>query len=794
MKFFSYLLIYIISSISIANANQPKGIINNKINFNNYNSRSDTFDISEYKIHLNITDFVGKTISGNCEIKAISKLNNTSSIIFDLQQLSVDSIFINGLQNTNYSQVNNFLKINFSNFISQNDTLNFNIYYHGVPFAITNGFGGFYFTNGIAFNMGVGIGVDPPNFGRVWFPCFDNFVQRSSYEFFITTKINHKAFCNGNLLSNTIDSINQTNNWHYKLNETIPTYLACVAVGPYATIHQTFTGVNGNMPVEIAALASDTTLVKNCFTNLENAFDYFEDSFGPYRWEKVGYSIVPFNSGAMEHATNISYPRPFIDNAGTYEADLMAHELAHHWFGDLVTCQDAGDMWLNEGWATFSGLLFLEKLHDTATYINAVKEKLDDVLHFAHYKEDIYQALSPIPEEFTYGTHVYDKGALVAHTLRAYLGSDFFTAITSYMNNNQFQKTSSFYFRDQLELYSNKNLHPFFNNNVFDGGFSHFSVDSFSVIPIGSSYQTKVYVKQKLTGTSAMHTRVPLDFSFYDSNSNKIVLTDTINSQNSIHNFSIPIHPKFILVNQSQRLCTAQLLEEKKITANGTYPFSMGKLTTTISNFSADFNLFIEHNYTKPDDFKNNSKYRLSPNRYWKVSGIIPAGTNVKATFKYNGKTTSFSGDNYLDNLLINDTEDSLFLFYRIDAGSDWSIVTDTTWFRGNKLDKVGNMNVANLKIGEYSFAMKDEFAAINSAADKDDFIQIFPNPALDNLNIVAPNYKKVDFVDLNGRIINSIELINYNSDYNISDLKKGMYILKFTGLSNTTFRKLMIE
>jgi aminopeptidase N len=111
------------------------------------------------------------------------------------------------------------------------------------------------------------------------------------------------------------------------------------------------------MPVEIAALASDTTLVKNCFTNLEIAFDYFEDSFGPYRWEKVGYSIVPFNSGAMEHATNISYPRPFIDNAGTYEADLMAHELAHQWFGDMVTARCEPHHWLQESFATHYNML-----------------------------------------------------------------------------------------------------------------------------------------------------------------------------------------------------------------------------------------------------------------------------------------------------------------------------------------------------------------------------------------------------------------------------------------------------
>lgn len=795
MKFIFCLLIYIFSSISISNAALPKGSVNHKINFNNYNSRSDTFDIESYKIHLNITDFVTKVIAGNCEVVAIAKLSNTNKIIFDLQQLNIDSIFINGIKHLNYLQSNNFLIINFNSPVAQNDTLNFNVFYKGTTFSLANGFGGFYFNNGIAFNMGIGIGVDPPNLGRVWFPCFDNFVQRSLYEFYITTKINHKAFCNGSLLGFSNDSLLQESTWHYKLNETIPSYLACVAVGPYATIHQTFTGLNGNMPVEIAALPADTTLVKNCFIHLENAFDYFEQAFGSYKWEKVGYSIVPFNSGAMEHATNISYPRVFIDNAGTYEADLMSHELAHHWFGDLVTCDDASDMWLNEGWAAFSGLYFLEKLHDTATYINAVKEKLDDVLHFAHVKEENYLPLYPIPDEYTYGTHVYDKGALVAHSLRAYLGNDFFNALTQYMNNNQYAKTNSSYFRNQLEQYSGKNLNPFFDNNVFNGGFSHFSVDSFSVNQIGTSFQAKVYIKQKLTGTTVMHTKVPLDFSFYDSNNNKIVLTDTINTETSIHNFSIPINPKYILVNETQRLSTAQILEQKNITANGTYNFTLGKLVTNVTNYSSNFSLHIEHNYVHPDAFKMDNGYRLSPNRYWKISGIIPTGTNIKATFKYNGKTTATNGDNYLDNLLINDSEDSLFLFYRASAKDDWSIVTDTTWFRGNKLDKVGNMNVTNLKIGEYSFGIKDEYSSIFKSSEKgEDFINIFPNPTKDIIHIFAKNFNKVDFIDIKGKLVDSYELIDPNTIYNTTSLNRGMYILKFWNSSKVIYRKLIIE
>jgi hypothetical protein len=253
----------------------------------------------------------------------------------------------------------------------------------------------------------------------------------------------------------------------------------------------------------------------------------------------------------------------------------------------------------------------------------------------------------------------------------------------------------------------------------------------------------------------------------------------------------VPFDTKFVLVNATQRLSTAQIQEEKLITANGTTVFTSGKLTTLTSNFTTNVFLNVEHNYTHPDAFKITPKYRLSPNRYWKVSGIIPQGTSIKSTFKYNGRTIATNGDNYLDNLLINETEDSLYLFYRSSTASDWIIVNDTIWSRGNKSDKVGSVNVTNLKLGEYSFGMKDEFASIAEtqySALSD--IHIFPNPAKNTLNIIAPNYKTIEIYDIKGILVKTISIKKYVSEYDIYDLENGVYIIKFNSENNTKLKK----
>ena len=143
------------------------------------------------------------------------------------------------------------------------------------------------------------------------------------------------------------------------LNEEIPTYLASVAVARYRQVNWSINALDGTKPITLVSAGTDTTAMKNGFVNLKDCINGFENYYGPYKWNRFGYCLVPFNSGAMEHATNIAYPRAVAGNLA-YEAELMAHELSHHWWGDLVTCETQEDMWINEGMATFSSYMFLE--------------------------------------------------------------------------------------------------------------------------------------------------------------------------------------------------------------------------------------------------------------------------------------------------------------------------------------------------------------------------------------------------------------------------------------------------
>ncbi|HRH64470.1 MAG TPA: M1 family metallopeptidase, partial [Bacteroidia bacterium] len=462
-----FLLILLLKSVffsvtgtQVANCKSTKsGNLTSEANVLANNSRSDTVDILNYSINLSITNFTSKVISGFCTIKFISKINGLQYLDLDLLKLTVDSVKQHDtLLTSTYNDT--LLRLFLTGSLALADTDSVSVYYHGVPQTDATGWGGFYFTPTYAYNLGVGFGADPHVYGRVWFPCFDNFIERSTYDFTITTASGKKAACNGVLTAHTINA-NLTENWTWKLDQTIPTYLACVAIAAYKTVHQNFTGINGNVPVELQGVALDTTGIKNSFVNLQAAFNTFEQRYGAYQWDKIGYSFVPFTGGAMEHATNITYPRSFATGSLSFES-IMAHELSHHWWGDLITCRTQEDMWLNEGMASYSENLFTENVYGSDQYTRDVKSNLTEILHFTHHKEGGYQPISGIPHSLTYSDHVYLKGKAVAHCLRGYMGDTlFFAGLHYFLTAKKFSDVSSYDFRDALETSSGLNLHAF---------------------------------------------------------------------------------------------------------------------------------------------------------------------------------------------------------------------------------------------------------------------------------------------------------------------------------------------
>lgn len=766
-----------------------------------YNLRSDTIDILHTTINLKITDFTNKIIQGNAKIKLAPKINGVQTMDLDLLELTVDSVLFNN-QALSFSHNDTILHVQFPVSLNSTDTIELVTYYHGVPVTDAAGFGGFYFQSGYAFNLGVGFAADPHVFGRTWYPCFDNFVEKCTYSFNIETLSNHKAFCGG-LLTDTTHLANSNIIWQWELGQQIPSYIASVAVNNYATVKDNYQGIQASVPVELAALAGDTVGMKASFTNLENCFHAFEEAFGPYRWDRVGFVLVPFNSGAMEHACNIAYPRAAaVGGSLAYEGDLMAHELSHHWFGDLVTCTTAEDMWLNEGWASFCGLYFFEAVYDKNTYLNEVRSNHQTVVQFLHWQEGGFQPIAGVPHDLTYSGHVYQKGADVAHTLRAYMGDSlFFAGLKSWMDVNQFGNGSSQDFEDFLSNYSGINLQPFFDNWVHSPGFPHFSIDSV----VYNAGNARVFIRQKLKGAPANFTNVPLEISFYNASGDSTNKSVMFSVSNQFFDIALPFNPVYTALDVKQKISDAIIANAQWLKTTGNKPFGLSGVLLNVNQINDSSLVYLEHHLVAPDSaLPPNSSILISPDRYWSVGGIFNSGFVANATFSYDGRTTSYSGTNFLDNGFISGHEDSLVLLYRSKAGENWTTYPYQTKNIGNATDKTGSIKADSLMAGEYTFGRKINPNSLSEKkmANADPLI-IQPNPVDEilkfQLNSIEGGVLAV-VSDLEGKRVRESFFpsdspnLNRVHQINISDLSDGIYLLQVKSGKGVFAQKFIIQ
>lgn len=745
-----------------------------------------------------MSDFITKNIYAESHIHIQSKMNNVNIVRFDLEGLTVDSVKMNGI-NATWTHNGSLLSINTPVTLNINDTTTVTISYHGVPIT-DSAWGGFYYVGNYGFQMGVGFKAQPHSFGRTWHPCFDNFVERSPYEFYITTTNDKKAICNG-LFIDSIILGNSHITWHWKLNEEIPSYLASVAVSNYVIVKKILNGIAGNTDAWIASEAVDTNKVNSSFSHLQESFDMLENHFGIYAWSRVGYSLVPFNAGAMEHATNIHIGKAYIDGTLNYET-LIAHELSHHWWGNLVTCATAGDMWLNEGFASYCEMLHNEYTYGYDKYISDARLNHYNVLSNAHIKDNGYRAVSPIDSNYTYGNTVYQKGADMLHTMRSYMGDSlFFDGLQLFLDAHKFKHITSAQIAAFLTNYSGKNLNLFFNQWIHQPGFTHFSIDSTHTLWNGNTYDVSVFMRQRKHKTNTYFDDVPLEIGIYDSLMQAHIYHLTFQGRCMEFQVNIPFEPKMIIIDPNSKISDA-ITEEKRIIKSTTpFTFNQAKLRVfpkTIINSGDSSLIHVSHHWVAPDRFKyaaNANGYFLNNSRYWTIEGIHLDNIQGLLQFDYNAGSVN----SYLDSTWIINTDDSIRLFYRKDVTQDWQLANDSTK-PGALNDKVGVVYAKEIKKGDYCFGIKktnyiDTLSTDASAGpcglvlqqknnEKNNSWKVFPNPVLNTIylkNEILQNENIiVTICDMFGReLLRENILHNSTSCLNTKSILPGIYFLQ---------------
>ena len=737
-------------------------------------------DILHQRIDLDLT--LGNIIRGACTIQLVPRTEPLSTFDLDLEALVVDSI-TTPAGNWTYSQDETTLTVTPNSPIGTEDTVEFVVHYRGDPVLDPSGFGGFYTSPSLLYNLGVAFESVPHSYGRTWFPCLDNFTERSTYEFFIRTAGGKKAWCNGVLVDRiTLGGDTLINHW--RCAGTMPAYLVSVAAANYTVARDTLaTVLGGQIPVELIANASDTADMRASFTHLPDAFAHFEALFGPYRWEKVGYVLTPV--GAMEHSTSIHYPASIADGSLDYEA-TMAHELAHHWFGNLVTCDRAEEMYINEGFAEYLSYLFLEDVYGRERYMEEVRSNHRAMVQRAHLVDEGWWALSEMPQEWTYGTHSYNKGADVLHTLRSYMGDDAFReGLTSFLSTYAFQPVNTTMLQEHLSMTSGLDLSDYFADCIQQPGWAAFEIDEQVTTQGEDGWIVQLTIGQKQWGPSTSYHNVPITVAVVGVDPDQ-VFRDTVMVGGSSTQLSltVPFQPAFVWLNDDDRLSLAFTGSTHTITT--TAPITSVQANLELRPREGPPTLIRMEQYwvsADPGEFAEPFAYVISPDRYWRLTGNWTDPDRFAARLNFDGRDNLNTFDPLLmqDSLGVTFHEDSLVLLHRPGPGSPWMRWSDVVFSLGSPTDGFGRLEMDSVATGEYALAWRTSPVAITERNIHEPII-VGPNPADDYLVVDLGTIdagSEILIHDAGGRVVQQRLITQAQLRLATSALSNGTYTIE---------------
>lgn len=692
-------------------------------------ARSDTFDILDYDIAIDITDYNGQQIKAATTIAYSALMADQAFIRFELWDLEVDSV-TTADGPLSFAYDGEVLRVDFTEapVVGQPDTLT--VYYHGHPRRDPD-WGGFYFQSGYIYNLGIGLTTIPPNFGKVWYPCFDSFVERATYTYHVMSRGLFRAHCQGDFLGEVQlggDTVVRT----FRMAQPITTHLSAIAAAEYQDSNYVHMGAYGGVPVRLTAKPNSLAAMAGKMVDVGAAIDACEHWYGPYAWGRVGYVLT--TDGALEIPTNIAYPDFMPTQTQAQNRRLLTHELGHHWWGNMVTPRTQQDMWLKEGPAEYSAHLIEEWIGGRTAYDNAVKNNQLYVLRQAHVQDGGFQALSPMPDPYIYGIHTYYKGASVMHNLRGYLGDTLFRqGMHQVQVDHAYGTLDAAGFRDALETATGYDLHPFFTDQVFAPGFSVWVPWSMQAQPNGGQWDVDLELKQKLRGTTGFHTAVPLDITLVGADRQRQDYFRMVGGEFASLSLSCAFEPVMVVMNGRNRLNQSRMDWERVIGPGETVTPSLPLVDFRLQSVDVPDSALVrvEHIWAAPEQDLGQGIAEISPDHYWIVDGVWPEGAAMTGRLAYAALQVGA-----LDHDMLGTNEAGVLLLYREKATDPWEVYADQTVNAGVLINGSGTIDINVLRKGQYAFG-KGILTGVGEQPDAgSQALQVWPVPASDRIAV----------------------------------------------------------
>ncbi|MEB2354021.1 MAG: M1 family aminopeptidase [Ignavibacteriales bacterium] len=553
------------------------------------------YDVKYYKLDLTI-NHTSQTISGNITCNAKVVQSNVTEIYYDfINSMIVDSVLFNG-NNTSFSRGTNTVVVQTNTSLNQGDDLTTVVYYHGTP--ASGGFGSFEFSsqggNPLIWSL------SEPYGAKDWWVVKDTPADKAdSADIWLTVSTSLTPVSNGNLME-VVNNGNGTHTYKWHVSYPIAPYLVSLAITNYALYTNYYHySPTDSMPITHYLYPSSLNSNISQLNKTPGMIEIFAERFGEYPFINEKYGHAQFGwGGGMEHQT--------ISSMGGFGDGLIAHELAHMWYGDNITCKDWHHIWLNEGFATMGEGLIYEAWNGKAAYNSYIA----DEMYYAKFASGtIYvQDISSEWEIFN-SYRTYSKACVVLHMLRGIVGdSTFFNILRTYSYDPSvaYGNAVTEDFQAIAENVSGLDLNYFFQQWIYGVNYPTYSVVWSKNSLGGNLYDLALKITQSSNSNPSFFT-MPIQIKVNSSTGDTII---TVFNNAQVQNFNITVANEPIAIT---------------VDPNNWILKTINSVVVGIEDEMQPQTFSLEQNYPNPFNPVTKIKFTLASNEYTtlKVYDII---------------------------------------------------------------------------------------------------------------------------------------------------------------------------
>ena len=590
-------------------------------------------DVTYYGLDIKITTNPNY-LNGRVIIDAKADTSSVNTCFLDLRSfLIVDSILINGSVTT-FTHTNNIINITLDQTYNEGDPFTLEVFYRGVPSG-TN-FGGFDF--GTHSGIPIISTLSEAYSGPYWWPQKDTPADKAdSADIWITVADNLTPVSNGTLESITNNG-DGTHTYHWKSSYSIANYLISLAITNY-TQYDTYYhyGQSDSMVITNFIYPENFNYVKPFVDETDEMITVFANRYGEYPFIEEKYGHAEFEwGGAMEHQTCTSM--------GFWGSGVISHELAHQWYGDMITCKDWHHIWLNEGFATYSEAVYIEAKSGKAAYNSAIISEMNSARNASGtiWVQDITNEWNIFD-----GARSYAKGGCVLHMLRGVVGdSTFFDIMRTYSADPSvsYGVATTEDFQAIAESVYGQSLNYFFQEWIYGENEPTYTVGWDESFVSGDIYNVTITIYQAVNSNPSFFT-MPVQIRINTSLGDTTV-TLFNDAQTQTYQFDVVGDPQSIVFDP------------------GNWILKNNTVVTEVEDVVQPFNYSLEQNYPNPFNPSTTIEYSIPQ------SGLV-----TLKVFNVLGKevATLVNGQNDAGNHKVEFDASALnsgVYFYKIESGS----------------------------------------------------------------------------------------------------------------------------